>query len=106
MFSALLSNSDNCTGTASQPHTGSQTLHPKRDRGGFHTPTPRQNKSGSFCPCKRLSIVTRRFLIGSFYCRGLPAIIVLPAIRTLDRCHRAYWIPVKAYTLSGRYPLW
>jgi hypothetical protein len=52
-----------CICTASPRRTGSQALHPTRDRGDFRTPTLRQNKWGRFYPCKRLSIVAR----------GLPA---------------------------------
>src|SRR6266403_6259585 len=59
-----------CICTASPRRTGSQALHPKRDRGDFRTPTLRQNKWGRFYPCKRLSIVARWLLVGLFFVQG------------------------------------
>jgi len=92
-----------CTCRAFLPRTCNRAFHPKQDRGGFRTPTLRQNKRDSFCPFKKLSIVARVCFGRALLCPELPAIPALPANRTLGPYPLAYRLAPKGYTRGGQY---
>src|SRR6266566_1790298 len=71
------------------PRTGNRAFHPKQDRGGFRTPTLRQNKRDSFCPCKKLFIVARCVLVGLFFVQSF---LQFPLCLQIELLVPALWL--------------